>query len=199
MDTAAWSHPGLLCKEAVGRSLFGASPANPPVSLTLSQVSTSRACRRLRHHVPNDGQRTRTGQTAGENFPKVWRVTNTGGAQRYRRFTPRFEGTRRAGFRGTRQVRSHSVRCVGGCIGTGRWLSRKVSIGTLPEPRCWAPSPREANVDFPFDVRPFFSLPQAPDEVIESRRVSRAVLEPGEEIELLTDIASVMKASRNGG
>ena len=76
---------------------------------------------------------------------------------------------------------------------------RQSSEVAIRRARCWAASPREANVDFAFDVRPFFSLPQAPDEVIESRRVSRAVLEPGEEIELLTDIASVMKASRNGG
>src|SRR4051812_14766980 len=57
--------------------------------------------------------------------------------------------------------------------------------------------PSDANVDLPFDVGPFRGCAQSVHEFLEARRVVRGELEPCEEVERLSEIASMVQPSRD--
>src|SRR2546429_242197 len=61
----------------------------------------------------------------------------------------------------------------------------------------WPVLPCEANIDLPFYVVPFLGGAQSSHELLEAVRIPWGELEPGQEVEGLAQVASMVQASRD--
>lgn len=60
-------------------------------------------------------------------------------------------------------------------------------------------STAEADVDFPVDKEPLAGRAKSLDQFFESTLMLGRILEPGQEIEDLAEVAAMVKAASNGG
>jgi hypothetical protein len=95
---------------------------------------------------------------------------------------PRFTGAHGGSLRTSRRKRLVS------CTARAR--------AVVSAPYSWVA--RQPDVDLSFDIRPFLGTPQVCDQGLEAVGSGRGVLEPGEQVEVLTQVASVVQSPRNG-